>query len=608
MAYWWRFLAVIIAGCGDEPSPAPSVLLAPNQIPNAWFVELEGEPVAHGGDLDALRLHVATAGIVARERFRFTKLWNGFSVEVDPDDVAALAAMPGVKAVFPVVRVVPDAIDVRQLAVARLLGVRTRSDHADMSSALGMTGVDIAQNSLGLTGAGVRVAIIDSGIDYHHPDFGGCFGPGCRVAFGYDFVGDGYDSDTPGATPAPDDDPDDCMGHGTAVAGILGASGYIQGVAPGATLGAYRVLGCRGDTSPEMIMRAMERALDDNMRVVNLSIGSAFQWPEYPTAKAASALVRKGVVVVASVGNRGSAGLFAAGSAGIGDNVIGVASFDNLVSTQPAFTVSPDNARVGFNSIYGSPPPPASGSLPLARTGTTTSGADACSALGAGSLAGAAALIRRGTCSAYTKASNAMNAGAAAVVLYNSVAGQYYPNVLPSGSNPSITIPVVTITAADGATIDGRIAAGPATLTWGLQVVTTPVATAGRVSSFSSWGPTHELGLKPDLGAPGGSIYTTLMLEQGRYGSASGTSMASPHVAGAVALLLEARPSTPALAVRDSLQNTAVPAAWSGDTSGDMPDCIPHQGAGMLHIDAAITGKARVSPARIAAGESQAGP
>jgi subtilisin family serine protease len=508
-----------------------------------------------------------------------------------------VATLPGVKAVFPVVPIRhPRFVE------------PSAGNRPDMASALGMTGVDIAQNSLGLTGAGVRIGIIDSGIDYDHPDLGGCFGPGCKVAYGYDFVGDDFDWDTPGSLPQPDDDPDDCSSHGTAVAGIVGASGQVKGVAPGATLGAYRVFGCTGDTSPELIIEAMEKALDDGMQVVNLSIGAPFEWPEYPTAKAANELVRNGVVVVASVGNNGQAGLFAAGASGVGKRVIGVASFDNLAITQPAFTLSPDDEAVGFNPIYGSPLPPAVGSLPLARTGTTTTSDDACSALPAGSLTGKATLIRRGTCTAYTKALHAMNAGAAAVVIYNDAAGQYYPNVYPVGSNPPIAIPVVTISAASGALMDGRIASGPTTLTWTSQTASTPLSTAGRVSDFSSWGLAHDLTVKPDIGAPGRAIYTTLTIEDGRHGTTSGTSMASPHVAGAAALLLEARPGLRASTVRDILQNHAQPGAWSGDSTGNTPDCVHRQGAGLLQIDAAITGDLTVSPARIATGESQAGP
>ncbi len=151
-----------------------------------------------------------------------------------------------------------------------------------------MTGADYAQNTLGFTGKGVKVAVMDTGIDYHHPDLGGCFGAGCRVAFGYDLVGDAFNADSSSPTfnpvPTPDNDPDDCAGHGTHVAGIVGANGVVKGVAPDVTFGAYRVFGCNGSTTADVMIAAMELALADGMQVLNMSIGASFQWPQYPTA------------------------------------------------------------------------------------------------------------------------------------------------------------------------------------------------------------------------------------------------------------------------------------------------------------------------------------
>ena len=302
-----------------------------------------------------------------------------------------------------------------------------------------MIGADIAQNQFGLTGQGVKVGIIDTGIDIDHPAFGGSGMPGttpfpnARVVAGYDFVGDAYNAagTTPTElTPVPDPVPDDCGGHGTHVSGIVGANGGgLKGVAPeGVAGGVPRLRLRRLDRSDDVILEALERAYADGMQVVNQSLGSGRQWPEYPTAQATSRLVNKGVVMVASIGNNGPGGttpdgLFAAGAPGVGDKVIGVASYDNA---QLSFTVN--GTPYGYNAATGSPAAPTSGSLPMTKTGTPASVDDGCVALPAGSLAGTAVLIRRGTCSFFIKATNAMSAGAAAVVLYNNAAGAHRPD------------------------------------------------------------------------------------------------------------------------------------------------------------------------------------
>lgn len=143
-----------------------------------------------------------------------------------------------------------------------------------------MTGADIAQSELGLSGKGVR------------------FNP----------------------IPRPDPAPMDCNGHGTHVSGIVGAKaaapGGVTGVASRVLFGAYRVFGCDGSTTTDIILAAMERALADRMQVLNMSLGAAFLWPQSPTAAASDRLVKRGMVVVASIGNSGGAGLYSSGAPG----------------------------------------------------------------------------------------------------------------------------------------------------------------------------------------------------------------------------------------------------------------------------------------------------
>jgi minor extracellular serine protease Vpr len=579
----------------DQPASGAPVLEAIGG--DLWFVELASGPTTDGtslatvqGEKAAFRRAAAADRLRFEERRSFDVLFNGLSVRIDPSDVGKLRRVDGVRAIYPVTTIA--APPEPQPGPA-----------PELKTALAMTGADIVQSSLGYTGASIKVGVIDTGIDYDHPDLGGCFGVGCRVATGFDFVGDAYDGSN---TPTPDANPDDCNGHGTHVAGIIGADGGVTGVAPGVTFGAYRVFGCAGSTQDDVMISAMERALADGMNVVNMSIGASSAWPEWPTAQASTRLVNEGVVVVASAGNDGSIGLYGSSAPATGSKVISVASFDNTSVNQTAFSVSPDDRLVGYNAATGAPAPPLAGTFPLARTGTTTSAADACAALPAGSLAGRIVLIRRGTCGFNAKAFNAESAGAAGVILYNNAAGALNPTV---AGPPTITIPVVAVTAADGSLINSRIAADPTTtMTWTSSVVSTPNPTGGLISSFSSYGVSPDLVIKPDLGAPGGSIRSTFPLEQGAYATLSGTSMSSPHVAGAVALLLQAHPRTSPQQVRNILQNSAEPRLWRGNPALGFLDNVHRQGAGLLKIDRAILATTAVTPGKLSLGESEFGP
>jgi minor extracellular serine protease Vpr len=291
----------------------------------------------------------------------------------------------------------------------------------------------------------------------------------------------------------------------------------------------------------------------------------------------------------------------------VGEKVIGVASFNNTHSSQSAFAVSPDGRLIGYGAAAAAPPPPFTGTFPMARTGTTTTADDGCVALAPGSLTGHVALIRRGTCGFHIKALNAQNAGAAGVVLYNNAVGTFSPTV---AGEPAITIPVVAITAVDGALIDGRIAAGPTTMTWTAEVISTPLGpnTAGVISSFSSYGVAPDLALKPDIGAPGGSIRSTYPLELAGYANISGTSMAAPHVAGAVALMLQANPRMSHQGVRAILQNSADPRVWQGNPPLGFLDQVHRQGAGMLDIPGSILATTKIEPGKLSLGESEHGP
>src|SRR4051794_2442332 len=251
-----------------------------NETATSWFVQLAGAPTAKGGTArgvtasqDSFYSAAAAMGLTVSPRQSFGTLWNGVSVRVPLQQVSSLWSVPGVTGVYPVrtFSVAPDQY--------------VAGEPADQGSNP-QIGVDALAGGVGqYKGQNVKVAVIDSGVDYTNPDLGGCahFGDAnCRVIGGYDFVGDLYDGTSTDAVfnpvPAPDIDPAPCdplfadarvaagqasssgAGHGTHVAGIIGAKAAdangVTGVAPQAKFLAYRVFGCNGGGDNHIILAA----------------------------------------------------------------------------------------------------------------------------------------------------------------------------------------------------------------------------------------------------------------------------------------------------------------------------------------------------------------
>src|SRR4029077_3909241 len=182
-------------------------------------------------------------------RYEYYELFNGVALSASAAEVAAIRQLPYVKAIH---------ADVPVYALAATPPANITKIRADQ-----------VWSTFGTRGRGVTVAVIDTGIDYTHPALGGCFGPGCKVIGGYDFVNK-------------DNDPMDDHFHGTHVAGIIaGESDTLIGVAPDVSLLAYKVLNAFGSGSSSTIIPAVERAADpnndgdfsDHADVANLSLG-----------------------------------------------------------------------------------------------------------------------------------------------------------------------------------------------------------------------------------------------------------------------------------------------------------------------------------------------
>lgn len=585
---------------------------------NRWFVQTDGAPATAGGDASAnqakqnsVKQAAQAKGLDVKVDAGYTDLWNGMAVTVPDDQVETLAALPGVTNVFPIVQV---------SAPKPVKGTQT-----DVSSQI-MTGVNTVREQYGYTGKDIKVGVIDSGIDLDHPDLGGDGQPGKapfpnrRVKYGYDFVGDKYDaSGKQGSqTPTPDPVPDDCGGHGSHVAGIIGADGNpdkggVRGVAPDVTFGAYRIFGCEGNVDSDIILKAMEAAAKDKMDIVNMSLGwSLATWPSYPEAVAADNLVDRGVIVVDSMGNDGEKGTFTGGAPGVSTKSIAVASVENTTITSNAFMLN-GSRPVAF-SASDNVKTPTSGSLDIVSAGpdaTVTTGQEpvgGCDAAGAYGVdpSGKALLVKRGSCSFYEKALKAQKAGAKAVIIYNRDDSTLSPSV--TGAEP-ITIPVMVVSLTNGKAIQAAVASGQAQLTFGPYTATGPNPQGGVTSTFSSYGLTANLALKPDVAAPGGNIWSSYPLEKGGYTNMSGTSMASPHVAGAIALLLQAHPEYKGRtqAVRDLLQNTSTPLKFHLAPEKGVLESVHQQGSGLINIADALAADQHVFPGKLSIGDDRYG-
>jgi subtilisin family serine protease len=142
-----------------------------------------------------------------------------------------------------------------------------------------MTGVD-KLHAQGYTGEGIYIGLVDTGVDYNHPALGGGIGPGYKIVAGTDLVGDAYDGTN---IPVPDSDPMDCYGHGTLVSGIIGADPNpfnFTGVAPNATLAMWKVLGCSGLVSNDILIQAVNMAYEAGVDLITSSIGGSSGWTE----------------------------------------------------------------------------------------------------------------------------------------------------------------------------------------------------------------------------------------------------------------------------------------------------------------------------------------
>ncbi|EJD38527.1 subtilisin-like protein [Auricularia subglabra TFB-10046 SS5] len=468
-----------------------------------------------------------------------------------------------------------------------------------------MTGVDRV-HATGNAGKGIKIGIIDTGVDYTHPALGGGFGKGKKFVGGYDFVGDDY----PVGDPVPDADPlSQCNGHGTHVAGILGADPKrneynITGVAHQAEFRAYRVFGCLDSTDDAIIVDALIRAHKDGNDVITLSLGHVDGWTEGTASVVASRIAERGRVVTVAAGNSGEQGAWYTESPANGISTISVASTNNAVyGPIRAAKASVEHAPIlyygdeQFMDPNNPSPIPADGAFPIYATSRDSSVEDdACTPLpdSTPDLSKFVTLVRRGSCDFIQKVANVQAKGGEIVLIYNN--GNPFAPIISRSPKAAL------IQEADGLwLLEQFLANKNVTLSFpaaGSYGYLPNVQDGGLVSAFTTYGPTFDMLFKPALAAPGGGILSLWPTTMGSYAISSGTSMATPHAAGVAALVLKAKGKGAARGMRELLQTTAQPVPASLD-EGAPPHTLIQQGAGQINAWNALSYTSSLTPAEL---------
>lgn len=500
--------------------------------------------------------------------YHYTWLFNGVAAEIPYEAIAEIEAVRGVEEV-----IIQPIYEIFETEVSNAVPMTT-SD-----------GVMVGRENTwaqGYTGMGIKIAVIDTGLDLDHQNFqalsedkltadsatretvaavldklnasrrmegltADAVYHSTKVVFGFNYGDDNTD-----VTHANDGQGD----HGTHVAGIAAANKVAEsgvvGVAPDAQLYILKVFGNQRAGYGMDIVAALEDALILGADVVNMSLGSDAGFPSSTSDfvnEIYARVAQTNTVLSVSAGNNYTSG------------------YENMWGTNANLTSNPDNAVIGEPAVYAPSMSVASVEnwkiqrnyiqvsdgyqmgyvdngaqfgQPLLMSLTGEYGLVAVPGYGAAAdfegldLTGKIALIQRGVESFVTKCANAAAAGAVACLVYNNTTGEFGMDL----TDLDAQLPCASITLADGAYLVSALENDPAlTVSFPEDTAAIPSILAYQMSEFSSWGVAPDLGLEPDITAPGGNIYSTI--DGGEYGLMSGTSMAAPNISGLSALVMQ---------------------------------------------------------------------
>ena len=651
------------------PADAPAVSLLPEEVPECIeelhkaaelfnadenvhaFVVMKDAPLANAytskplasasAEKELLQKQDAVIASIERAvlggeklnvRYQFTYLTNSFSIETQFANLEKIAKLDGVKSVF--IMPVYNAIPTNETASPNTAGAAL------------MTGVTQVWEDLGYTGKGMKIAVIDTGLDLDHPSFAAepettdssltvadieavledlnayakrssitakTLYRSAKVPYAFNYVDNSLTADHSA----------DMQGdHGTHVSGIAAANELagtpVKGMAPDAQIIVMKVFGAAGGAYTDDIVAALEDAMTLGCDVVNASLGppAGFCSTDTEIDLIYDRLASQDIVATFSAGNEGTSSYqnmwgtdlnrtsnpdnATVGQPGIFNNVMTIASADNAVVMGDYFTVGSnkvfymDNYEYLLEQVPWSLRDLAEMEMEYVIIDGLGEEEKFYDADGNSLVEGKVAIVKRGELSFAQKCMNAENAGAAACIIWNNNdTDDIYSFGMTTADEAAgyyPGIPVGLITLSDG---NMMAEAETKTLVVAKEMGQRADANGGQMSSFSSWGVSPELGLEPDITGIGGNVYSCY--DGGEYGLMSGTSMSAPQVAGVTALVMQRLyalyPNAPDGTVRElaeaMLMSTANPII--DKTFGFVEASPRQQGAGLVDAYQAVT-------------------
>ncbi|WP_129691340.1 S8 family serine peptidase [Gottfriedia acidiceleris] len=511
----------------------------------------------------------------------YKKAFNGVSMTLPANKVKSLLKSNAVQAVWSDLHVQLDDPSVKEQASGQ---------QGPTHNMVTFPGVEKLHEE-GYTGKGVKIGILDTGIDYNHPDLKGAF------KGGYDFVDNDNDPmETTYADWKKSGQPETSGGeayyteHGTHVAGIIAGQGKnnadyaVTGVAPDADIYAYRVLGRYGSGQTSAILAGIDKAVSDGMDIISMSLGANYNDPLFPTAIAVNNAVLSGVTAVVAAGNSGNR-MYTLGSPGNSPLAITVGASDTSVTipqysatAHPSTGDTPVDMKLAAQGYSDNVADLQGQTFKLVNVGfgkdTSYYKRDSNGNMIPRDVDGKIVVATRGSVSIADIVSTAIKHGAKAVILSNADNDTLQDVYL---GNTFGYIPTFLINSKQGHAITGDLPLTNAKLDASIDFtfgnMSQTVTQGNKLADFSSRGPSRVLyDIKPEVTAPGVSVFSTvpaymhkddngnpLTGYQDAYERLSGTSMATPNVSGVAALLKQAHPDMTPADIKATLMNTADP-------------------------------------------------